>query len=76
MINRLENQSELTRMLIKRQLLFTIPQSSIQIFDGQVLEYKSFIHSFQNMIECKTDNNKDRLQFLIQYTKGQAQKPS
>lgn len=33
----------------------------------------SFIHSFENMIESKTDNNRDRLHFLIQYTKGQAQ---
>ncbi|KAL2092730.1 hypothetical protein ACEWY4_012528 [Coilia grayii] len=74
MIKVLENQSELTRMLMKQQLLTTLPQGSIPIFDGQVLEYKSFIHSFQNMIECKTDSNRDRLQFLIQYTKGQAQR--
>ncbi|KAL2086463.1 hypothetical protein ACEWY4_017522 [Coilia grayii] len=74
MIKVLENQSELTRMLMKQQLLTTLPQGSIPIFDGQVLEYKSFIHSFQNMIERKTDNNRDRLQFLIQYTKGQAQR--
>ncbi|XP_042566272.1 uncharacterized protein LOC122133673 [Clupea harengus] len=70
----LENQSELTRMLMKQQLLTTLPQGNIPLFDGQVLEYKSFIHSFENMIEQKTDNNRDRLQFLIQYTKGQAQR--
>lgn len=70
----LENQSELTRMLMKQQLLSTLPQGYISIFDGQVLEYKSFIHSFKNMIERKTDNNRDRLQLLIRYNKGQAQK--
>ncbi|KAM7393992.1 hypothetical protein PAMP_020821 [Pampus punctatissimus] len=70
----LENQSELTRMLMKQQLLSTLPQGNIPTFDGQVLEYKSFIHSFKNMIEQKTDNNRDRLQFLIQYTKGQAKR--
>ena len=74
MIRVLENQSELTRILVKQQLLSTLPQGSIPFFDGQVLEYKSFIHSFENMIESKTDNNKDRLQFLIQYTKGPAQR--
>lgn len=51
-----------------------LPQGSIPIFDRQILEYKSFIHSFENMIESKTDNNRDRLQFLIQYTKDHAQR--
>ncbi|XP_063046862.1 uncharacterized protein LOC134440668 [Engraulis encrasicolus] len=74
MIKVLENQNELTRLLMKQQLSSTLPQGNIPVFDGEVLEYKSFIHSFQNMIERKTDNNRDRLQFLIQYTKGQAQK--
>ncbi|KAK0134388.1 hypothetical protein N1851_030045 [Merluccius polli] len=61
-------------MLVKQQLLSSLPQGTIPPFDGQVLEYKSFIHSFEHMIERKTDNNRDRLQFLIQYTKGQAQR--
>ncbi|XP_063049984.1 uncharacterized protein LOC134444684 [Engraulis encrasicolus] len=74
MIKVLENQNELTRLLMKQQLSSTLPQGSIPVFDGQVLEYKSFIHSFENMIESKTDNQRDRLQFLIQYTKGQAQR--
>lgn len=74
MIKILENQSELTRILMKQQLLSTLPQGTVPFFDGQVLEFKSFINSFENMIESKTDNNKDRLQFLIQYTKGPAQR--
>ena len=44
MIRVLENQSELTRILVKQQLLSTLPQGSIPFFDGQVFEYKSFIH--------------------------------
>ncbi|XP_052470971.1 uncharacterized protein LOC128027405 [Carassius gibelio] len=74
MIKIMEKQSELTKILMKQQLLSTLPQGSIPLFDGQVLEYKSFIHSFENMVESKTDNNKDRLQFLIQYTRGPAQR--
>ena len=74
MIKVLENQNELTRLLMKQQLSSTLPQGSIPVFDGEVLEYTSFIHSFENMIERKTDNHRDRLQFLIQYTKGQAQR--
>lgn len=40
MIKVLENQNELTRILMKPQLLTTLPQGSIPVFDGQVLEYK------------------------------------
>ena len=61
----LENQNSLTRILVKQQFLSTLPQGSIPLFDGQILEYKSFIHSFESMVESKTDNNRDRLQFLI-----------
>ncbi|XP_060799417.1 uncharacterized protein LOC132901020 [Neoarius graeffei] len=70
----LENQNELTKLLMRQQLSSTLPQGSISVFDGEVLEYKSFIHNFKNTIERKTDNCRDRLQYLIQYTKGQAQR--
>ena len=59
MIKVLENQSELTRMLMKQQLLTTLPQGNIPLFEGQVLEYKSFILLFENMIKQKTENNRD-----------------
>ncbi|XP_061753152.1 uncharacterized protein LOC133550969 [Nerophis ophidion] len=74
LIKILEAQNELTKILVKQQLLSTLPQGSVPFFDGNILEYKSFIHSFEHMVESKTDNDKDRLQFLIQYTKGHAQK--
>lgn len=70
MIQILENQISLTRILVKQQLLSTLPQGNIPPFDGHILEYKSFIHSFEHCIENKTDNNRDRLQFLIQFTRG------
>ena len=69
----LEKQNQLTSLLIKQQMLNTLPKGDLTAFDGNVLQYKSFIHSFEHMIESRTDNNQDRLQFLIQYTKGQAQ---
>ncbi|XP_061882235.1 uncharacterized protein LOC133633659 [Entelurus aequoreus] len=74
LIKILEAQNELTKILVKQQLLSTLPQGSVPFFDGKILEYKSFIHSFEHMVESKTDNDRDRLQFLIQYTKGHAQK--
>ena len=68
-----EKQHQLKSLLIKQQMLYTLPKGDLTAFDGNILQYKSFIHSFDHMIESRTDNNQDRLQFLIQYTKGQAQ---
>lgn len=59
---------------MRQQSLSTLPQGNIPVFDGQILEYNSFIHSFENIIESKTDNIGDRLQFLVQFTRGQAQR--
>lgn len=69
----LTRQNELTNILVKQQVLSTLPQGTLSPFDGDIFQYKSFIHSFEHTIERKTDDNQDRLQFLIQYTKGQAQ---
>lgn len=69
----LETQNRLTSLLIKQQSLTTLPKGNIEIFDGNVLQYKAFIHWFDHIIEAKTDNYSDRLLFLIQYTRGKAQ---
>ena len=69
----LRRQNELTNILVKQQILSTLPQGSLSPFDGDILQYKSFINSFEHTIERKTEDLQDRLQFLIQYTKGQPQ---
>ncbi|MGL4765240.1 MAG: hypothetical protein ACRC2N_09475 [Aeromonas sp.] len=70
----IENQNELTKILVKQHSLSTLPKVDIPVFDGEIMQYKSFVHSFENMVERKTENNQDRLQLLIQYTRGPAQK--
>lgn len=42
-------------------------------FDGNILQYMSFLCLFDAMIKCKTDTKQDKLQFDIHYTKRQAQ---
>lgn len=69
----LETQNQLTSLFIKQQLLTTLPKGNIEIFDGNVLQYKAFIRWFDHIFEAKTDNYSDRLLFLIQYTRGKAQ---
>lgn len=66
----LQKQNNLTDMLVKQQLLSTLPRGEIPTFSGEILQYRSFLHSFEHIIESKTDDNEDRLHFLIQYTRG------
>ncbi len=69
----IKNQNELNKILVKQPILSTLPKVDIPIFNGEILHHASFIHSFENMVERKTENNQDRLQLLIQFTRGQAQ---
>lgn len=51
--------------------LFLLPRRDIQIFDGDPLQYQTFMRAFEHSIEGKTHSAKDGLYFLEQYTRGQ-----
>ncbi len=59
-------------MLLKQQQLSTLLPKSVTLFDGDILQFRSFMASFKHNIEMKTDNGQDRLFYLEQYTKGKA----
>jgi len=68
----LKRQEELTSYLIQQQGNPRIlPRREISVFDGDPLQYIAFIRAFEHGIEEKTDNEKDRLYFLKQFTRGQ-----
>lgn len=69
MMSIMEKQNEITSMLVLQQSLTSLPKRDIQIFDGNPLQYHSFIQSF----EQKTNNEMDCLHYLEQYTRGQPQ---
>lgn len=48
-----------------------LPSQQIPVFDGNPLQFQTFIKAFKHGIENKT-NNDDRLYYLEQYTSGQA----
>jgi hypothetical protein len=48
----------------------TLPKPDMPVFNGDPMEYTTFIRAFQNMIEEKTTSNSTRLHFLVQYTEG------
>lgn len=57
----LKKQNELTNILVQQQILSTLPKGTLSVFDGDLLQYKAFIHAFEHMVERKTDNDQDWL---------------
>lgn len=67
----MQHQNIITEVLVKQQRLSSLPPFSIPMFKGDPLEYKFFIRAFEHGIEDKTENCKDRLYFLEQFTMEQ-----
>ncbi|KAL2083621.1 hypothetical protein ACEWY4_021394 [Coilia grayii] len=72
LISILNRQNEITSLLLKQQQLSLLPPKNVTSFDGDILQFRSFMTSFEHNIEKKTDNGQDRLFYLEQYTRGQA----
>ena len=47
-----------------------LPKPEVPIFDGDPIEYQTFVRTFENLIEANTDSDSARLYYLIQYTRG------
>ena len=54
-------------------LALTLPQTSIQVFSGDPLDYCDFVRPFEHLVERKTTSPSDRLYYLVQYTSGAVQ---
>ena len=67
----LEKQNEITSMLEEQQHHSVLPKRDMQTFDGDPLQFQTFMRSFEHNIEQKTLGARDRLYFLEQYTRGQ-----
>jgi len=68
----LNRQNEITSTLLKQQQLSLLPPKSVTVFDGDILQFRSFMTSFEHNIEMNTDSGQDRLFYLEQFTRGQA----
>lgn len=69
--NLLQSQTNTTALLAQIQCSQTLPHRDIPIFDGNPLQFKSFIRAFEQCIEAKTLSSGDRLYYLEQFTRGQ-----
>ncbi len=67
----LQRQTETTALLARMQCSQSLPHRDIPVFDGNPLQYRSFIRAFEQCIESKTLNHGDRLYYLEQFTRGQ-----
>ncbi len=66
----MDKQNEITSLLVQQQCPSSLPKREIQVFDGNPLQYHSFMKSFESGVESKTESPSDRLYFLEQYTRG------
>lgn len=71
----LQNQTELSRSLIRQQERSSLPRKELEVFSGSNLtDFKMFIDKFEHLIEKSCNNEKDKLLYLQQYTSGRARK--
>lgn len=47
-----------------------LPKPEVPVFDGDPIEYQTFVRAFENLIEANTDSHNARLYYLIQYTRS------
>ena len=63
-------QTKIIEMLATNQNKSRLPQPLVPTFDGNPLEYRSFIRAFESLIEHRTSSSTERLYYLEQYTAG------
>lgn len=68
----LQRQNDITASLIRQQDKSSLPRKEIKVFNNDPIEYRSFIRSFEHIIESRIEHPKDKLYYLEQYTSGQS----
>ncbi|KAK0142226.1 hypothetical protein N1851_020113 [Merluccius polli] len=66
----MQRQNEITSALVKQQQLASLPARDIPLFDGDPLQYISFMRAFEQGVEEKASQS-DCLYYLEQFTRGQ-----
>ncbi len=67
----LQRQNEITALLVEQQTSHLLPPREIPCFDGDPLQYRTFVRAFVHCVEKNTRNKGDCLYFLEKYTRGQ-----
>ena len=71
-VSRPLSSHDITSLLLENHVRSSLPKQTIQPFSGDALEFNSFIRSFEYNVEQRTNKNMERLYYLEQYTRGEA----
>ena len=69
----LTQQNRVMEEFVKQQQRNTLPRRRVPVFDGNPLEYCTFIRAFETVIEAKEPDFTGRLYYLEQHTSGRPQ---
>lgn len=69
--NLLQRQNDISILLIQQQTAHLLPPREIPSFDGDPLQYRTFIRAFEHCVERNASSNGDCLYFLDRYTRSQ-----
>lgn len=67
----LQQQNDITSLLVQMQTSQFLPHREIPIYDGDPLQFKTFMKAFEHCVEAKTNSKGDCLYYLEQFTRGQ-----
>ena len=63
-------QNRIVELLAVNQNKSKLPQPCVPIFDGNPVDYRSFVRTFESLIKSRTQSSTKRLSYLEQYTTG------
>ncbi|KAK2561883.1 hypothetical protein P5673_015280 [Acropora cervicornis] len=63
-------QTRIMEMLAINQNKGKLPQPRLPTFNGNPVEYRTFVQAFESLIESRTSSSTERLYYLEQYTTG------
>ena len=63
-------QNRIMELLAHNQNRNKLPQPRVPVFDGNPIEYRTFVRAFENLVESRTFSSTDRLYYLEQFTAG------
>ncbi|XP_074656689.1 uncharacterized protein LOC141909905 [Tubulanus polymorphus] len=59
--------------LVQNLVKMSLPKPEMPVFSGHPSDYCYFVNAFENLIELKTSCSRERLYYLVQYTRGDVQ---
>ena len=65
-----EERGSLSSKILQWQATAHLPRNEPDLFDGKLIEYKSFRLAFDRIIVEACQNDKDKYYYLLRYTKG------